>query len=182
LGGKRVLPRRYFDGNKIIEHEAARDCALKEFFESGMVNDSRMKDFSGKLSAGKPNLVQRLDKDDDFYYLVPLVDQNNQTHCLISIDGRYGYMKEARFVSGFEGIYVDPLSPEEILNILGRRLYIESKKRSIPIHRKALCIYPTLVWRPCLESLSPYDPFHMVIVGQHRFYISLVKKVIRFMT
>ena len=39
------------------------------------------------------------------------------------------------------------------------------------MRKEALCLYPTLVWKPCRESLSPYWPFHMFTAGSHRLYI-----------
>ena len=38
---------------------------------------------------------------------------------------------------------------------------------------ESYCLYPTLVWRPCLESLSPFVPFHMVTAGDYRIYVRL---------
>jgi len=28
-----------------------------------------------------------------------------------------------------------------------------------------------LVWKPCMESLSPFFPFHMFTVGAHGIYV-----------
>jgi hypothetical protein len=39
------------------------------------------------------------------------------------------------------------------------------------VRREAFCLYPTLVWKPCRESLSPFWPFHMFTVGSHRIYV-----------
>ena len=43
----------------------------------------------------------------------------------------------------------------------------------LTVRREAYCLYPTLVWRPCRESLSPFVPFHMVTAGSHRVYVRL---------
>ena len=32
-------------------------------------------------------------------------------------------------------------------------------------------VYPTLVWRPCQESRSPYYPFHQIAVGGVTIYV-----------
>jgi hypothetical protein len=42
---------------------------------------------------------------------------------------------------------------------------------------ETLVPYPTLVWEPCLESLSPYYPFRMFIAGVHRLYVRVDGKV-----
>jgi hypothetical protein len=38
--------------------------------------------------------------------------------------------------------------------------------------------YPTLVWKPCLESLSPYYPFRMFIVGTRHLYVRADGRVV----
>ena len=55
---------------------------------------------------------------------------------------------------------------------------IENERFELPLwqgrvraRREAICIHPTFVWRPCLESLSPFYPIRMVTVGDHRLYI-----------
>ena len=45
------------------------------------------------------------------------------------------------------------------------------------VRKEAFCLYPALVWRPCLESLSPFYPFHLVTVGDHRIYIRVDGRV-----
>ena len=42
---------------------------------------------------------------------------------------------------------------------------------------EAYALYPTLVWRPCRESLSPFVPFHLVVTGQHSMFVRLDGRV-----
>jgi len=91
---------------------------------------------------------------------------------LVSIDARFADYKQTSFTTNEESsLSFQPLSREEILRMLGRRVVVG--KEVIPIHPEAICIYPTLVWRPCEESLSPFWPFHMVTIGQYRLYIRI---------
>jgi Acetoacetate decarboxylase (ADC) len=41
----------------------------------------------------------------------------------------------------------------------------------IPLREGAFCVYPTLVWRPCEESRSPFYPFHQITVGGVTIYV-----------
>lgn len=41
----------------------------------------------------------------------------------------------------------------------------------IPVRLEAVCQYPTLVWKPCRESLSPFFPFYMFTIGGERIYV-----------
>lgn len=45
------------------------------------------------------------------------------------------------------------------------------RKGRLKIRKEAYLLYPTLVWRPCRESMSPYVPFFMVTVGDRRIYL-----------
>ena len=54
---------------------------------------------------------------------------------------------------------------------------LPDQRGSLLVRPRAATIYPLLVWKPCVESLSPYYPFHMIIVGDHRLYIRSDGKV-----
>ena len=41
----------------------------------------------------------------------------------------------------------------------------------IPLRDGAFCVSPTLVWRPCQESRSPYYPFYQITVGGVTIYV-----------
>ena len=56
---------------------------------------------------------------------------------------------------------------------LERPIDLGDRAGRLTVRREAYCLYPTLVWRPCRESLSPFVPFHMVTVGDHRIYVRL---------
>ena len=45
------------------------------------------------------------------------------------------------------------------------------RKGRLIVRKEAHGLYPTLVWQPCRESLSPYYPFFMVTVGAQRIYV-----------
>jgi hypothetical protein len=57
--------------------------------------------------------------------------------------------------------------------IAGRRVELPDRLGRLPVRREAICLYPTLVWKPCRESLSPFWPFHMLTIGAHRIYVRI---------
>jgi hypothetical protein len=56
---------------------------------------------------------------------------------------------------------------------VNRRFELPDYAGSILVREEAAGLHPALVWRPCVESLSPYLPFFMVTVGDHRLYVRL---------
>ncbi len=58
-------------------------------------------------------------------------------------------------------------------SIVGKRIDLGDRKGRLLVRKQAVCIYPHLVWQPCLESLSPYYPFYMFTIGGHRLYVRI---------
>lgn len=71
--------------------------------------------------------------------------------------------------------------PESGFTLIGREKAAETLREAaidlsgrvgrIPIREGAFCFYPTLVWRPCWESRSPYYPFYQFTVGSSIIYV-----------
>jgi len=47
----------------------------------------------------------------------------------------------------------------------------------VPVWPESTAIFPTLTWRPCLESLSPYLPFFHIHTGNRQLHLRLDGKV-----
>ena len=54
--------------------------------------------------------------------------------------------------------------------MLGRKIDFGRHGR-LTVRKEAFALYPTLVWKPCRESMSPYVPFFMATVGSRRVYL-----------
>jgi hypothetical protein len=132
---------------------------------------SRSSTWNYALSAsthdGSPTLVQHLDQDDEFYYLVTITKKQGITARLaISGDGT-----ELLEVEGIQEDgtalppYVDPIA---ILDAAARR-------RSAPnsaIFRPALIgRHPVLVWKSCQQSTTRFLPFWLVTIRDRLLYI-----------
>jgi hypothetical protein len=126
---------------------------------------------------GSPALVQRLDRLDDYYWIVPLGE--GERRCAVSIDARIGHYRQMISVpSGAHAGWVNPaeLDKGEIHSSVLRALEAHPPELSeqldgLIVRPEIMCVYPALVWRPCRESLSPFYPFRMVTVGDHRIFI-----------
>lgn len=104
---------------------------------------------SGHAVAGEPLRVERLDVPDQVYYLVPF-RQGPLTSLVVMIDARTGRFLE---VSYLQTPAVYPNVSAEKARPLARDATVDKRDRDA-IERTA----PTLVWRPCEQSQSAFEP------------------------
>jgi hypothetical protein len=120
---------------------------------------------------GEPVLVQRLDLPDTFYYIVP-VGVSGRVPLAVAIDAKNGLYLQSAVHTGLEGNLFTLRSNKDVAkSILGSIVELPNGEGRIPIRPEAVCQFPTLVWKPCKESLSPFYPFHLFTVGSERIYV-----------
>jgi len=119
----------------------------------------------------EPVLVQRLDLPDTFYYIVP-VRQGGRIPLAVAIDAKTGlYLQSAVHTAARESLFSIPSQEEVARSIVGMTVQLPGFGGRIPVRREAVCQFPTLVWRPCRESLSPFFPFSLFTVGSDHIYV-----------
>jgi hypothetical protein len=123
-------------------------------------------------TAGAPLLVQRLDAVDSYYYIVPLADANGGVRAAVSVNARTGDYRQSIMVdAGGPGILTG-LSETKIRALtINKKFDLPNRQGRLFVRPEAFALSPTLVWQPCLESLSPFYPFHLVTVGVYNLYV-----------
>jgi hypothetical protein len=123
-----------------------------------------------RASFETPVLVQRLDLPDTFYYIVPARAGEN-VPLAVAIDAKNGvYLQSAVHAAGGNVITLKSRGAAAEL-VLGSTVELPNRGGRVPVRAEAVCHYPTLVWRPCRESLSPFYPFHLFNIGSERIYV-----------
>jgi hypothetical protein len=118
----------------------AQSAALTAISEHGLAEQEPLKDAVRNATAGEPALVRRLDLEQSFYYLIPLVR-----------DGRVVGVARTDAVHGdFMGVGAVPNGEYHIATAGEIAHQLHGFKLS------------EIVWRPCQESTSPYSPFYRV--------------------
>jgi hypothetical protein len=137
-----------------------------------------------QASPGAGHLVQRLDRDDTFYSLVPFnvtaprskrtrTQRSARTSVVALIDARTGeYLRAARLPSPRSG-FVDLNLAKAEKRVANRNIELGNDRGPFFVRKEAMVGYPHLVWRPCRESPSPFYPFYMFIVGSRRIYVRI---------
>jgi hypothetical protein len=166
-----IGPTRLTDGRQLIAPEealslAARglDAHLRSQQECPLTPSLR------GARAVSAHLVQRLDRQDEFYYLITM-HREGRPSAIVRGDGRYGTFHGAL---SLEGVERSPIIEREAALAAARNAVIDLGDGSgrILLRDGAFSVYPTLVWRPCQESRSPYYPFYQIAVGGVTIYVA----------
>jgi hypothetical protein len=160
-------------GERLLDPEHAAKRAVAGLKEYGLYERGVWRKALQNTRPGEPVLVQRLDRLDSFYYIVPMQASRKRVPVLASVDARFGYYRQA--VALQSGTHLLPQVKREALleRVVGQRFELEDRLGRLLVRKEAWCLYPTLVWRPCRESLSPFYPFHMFTAGAHRLYVRI---------
>ncbi|MEB3361000.1 MAG: hypothetical protein VKI42_02615 [Synechococcaceae cyanobacterium] len=165
------------DGKRLISAKQTLELA------SAALNDYRLQESElgasfreGRL--GRPVLVQRLDRPNDYYYLTPW-EQSDGIMGFLDVDARFGVFKSARAFSHPEReLLIGARSSRGLLEAITRRLNhktfeLPNEQGRFKVFPGTYCIPPVLVWKPCRESWSPHLPFYQIVVGPHVLYVRL---------
>jgi hypothetical protein len=172
--GQQAAPPSRLKGEKLLTPKEAGSRALAGLKSYRLYDRNSWQKTLAKVSPGAPVLVQRLDRLDTFYYIVPMHAGKKAAPALVAVDARFGDYRQALVLrdsraNALAGLSFD--AETALHKVLGRKIELGERQGQLLIRKEAYCLYPTLVWKPCRESLSPYYPFHMVTVGDRRIYV-----------
>ena len=175
-------PERQFDGEELISHRMAAELSRSSLEKIGLLD---RKDWRRALDGTEPGdaiLVQRLDRADSFYWIVPQMRDGLAT-AAVNVDARFGDYMQARALPEPAGPALLGLSDEEVDVSIYRGLHqLPGEEGQLRIRPDLGCISRHWVWRPCRESLSPYYPFKVVSYGSHRLYVRIDGRVFTSLT
>ena len=161
-------------GDVLLTRKAAVESANAGMEQYGLLKRKEWSSILKGTTPGEPMLVQRLDRLDSFYYIVPFETRQKAVAAAASVDARFGnYRQAVALPEGGAGIIKTPSTEAVRELVMDRRLQLEEPLGRIKIRKEAFCLYPTLVWKPCRESLSPFYPFYMFTIGFHRIYVRI---------
>lgn len=168
----------------LISQNAAVAGALKGFEDYGL---SRRPDWAGLLRTPAvprtPILVQRLDamaNGRGFYYLVPIGVSDDNVSVVARVDGVTGrYLEASPFVARGDkkpwGTMVTNWRTESGIRrkLAGRTFERPDYQDAVVADAQGIGVHPAFVWKPCVESRSPFFPFRLVTIGDLRKYVRI---------
>jgi hypothetical protein len=156
----------------LISPSQAQQQAIKGLSAYELDTRQTIQAASHKASTRTPVLVERLDHPNSYYYIVPFGTQGAEIPLAVIVDGHTGIYNESIVgESGTEDVVTLP-DPEDARNkLIGRDIQLPGMLGRLHILKETVSLHPTMVWKPCLESLSPYYPFHLFTSGGHQIYV-----------
>jgi hypothetical protein len=151
----------------LISATAATEAAKRGLQDVRLENNPGAAAARTAGNAGVPLLVTRLDTPKGDYYLVPWQDKRGIV-LVVQVDAWSGVMSGAAVLSTPLPRLV--MSPDEARQAVAARL----SQRVIG--------EPQLVWRPCRESASPFQPLYQVPVAGGEAFVSVDGAVYRSLT
>jgi hypothetical protein len=160
-------------GGKVNLIDEPTASAYTEWWLSagGFYNPEKFRLFIPTLRAGSPLLVQELVGKQDFYYLVPLLGENNKIYAIMNIAA--GNADFSEFTSSTDtknSFAFTPLTDDQITRMVKKKYPSANVKTGISIHK-------TLVWKFCRQSQTEFQPFYMVTIGKRTLFIRFDKKI-----
>jgi hypothetical protein len=125
---------------------------------------------------GEPMLVTRLNFPADHHYIVPMLRDGRPT-LLLTIDAYDGSYRESALAGQDHPASLAAARARLDAMLAEGTVMMEDSREPVPIWRDTTAVFPSLTWRPCLESLSPYLPFLHVNTGNRQLHIRLDGKV-----
>ena len=170
--------------SSIISINVAIAGALKGFDDYGLSKRTDWAPFLGApAKALTPFLVQRLDGTEpgrDYYYLVPVGTSDAAVTAVARVDAVSGqYLEASAFNVQSEkrswGAMMSDLGTESLTRrkIAGRTFERPNYQGGFAADARGVGVHPVFVWKPCVESRSPFYPFRLVTIGEQRRYIRI---------
>lgn len=132
--------------------------------------ESRLKDALHSAEPKSPTLVQRIDRKDDYYFIVTFNIGERETARFI-IDAYSGKLTEASGVTESTKSLQRYVSSQEALDRLFTARAASKMKWEFEFRRELVGLHPVLVWKPCRQSPSPFLPFYQFSVGGSLVYL-----------
>lgn len=154
---------------RVIQPDEIRVRAAKEIKAYGLDTKENIVESLADSTPGKPVLVQRLDRPDEYYYLIPFRKGRAITAMAMmhADDGKLG-----RF-SAYENPRKNYILSQSTMKkkIVGKSIRIKDHKGKLVFREGGFKMSSTLVWKPCMESMSPLYPFHVATIDGKQVYI-----------
>lgn len=174
--------RPEFDGEQLIEPGVAAELSVRALEKAGLTQRDTWRKALDDTELGEPVLVQRLDRPDTFYWIVPRGRGRGAT-AVVNIDARYGTYMQARALPDPEGTALLTLDRKDVDGLILDTLHqLPGREGQLLVRPGLACVSDHWVWRPCRESLSPYYPFKVVNYGANRLYVRADGRVFTHLT
>jgi hypothetical protein len=164
-----------YDGVKILEKTTVLRLAEEAIEDSDTIpNEEVWRSPLRTIKPDQPILVSRLDRQDEHYYIVPLVGKERAATVAMTIDARFGDVQQVTYFPQPEERLVRLPTNKTLMNLVsGKKFELENRAGTLSIREDLVEILNHWFWIPCRESLSPMWPFRLAYYPGHWLYIRI---------
>jgi hypothetical protein len=169
----RPEPEPEFIRRDLLDPRAIVQAASAAVHGERFARHPRWLEAARETTPGAPMLVTRLNFPADHHYIVPMLRGGRPT-LLLLLDATDGGYRESAPVVGDQPD--SPAPAQARLEAMMAQGILETEGgggEPVPVWPSASAVFPGLMWRPCLESLSPYLPFIQLHTGNRQIHIRL---------
>ena len=156
----------------LLKPEEAVKHAFRGLKEYGLAKRASYVSALEHTRADEPLLVQRLDRLDSFYYIVPWKDKSGAIALVIAVDAMTGDYLESAVRSGSTGSIIPHMDAKTARErVVGRVIDLPGKQGRLRVREETTQLCTHFVWKPCRESLSAFWVFHLFTLGRLPIYV-----------
>lgn len=165
-------------GQGILDARLVRQELAGKLKAAGLLTHPLWSKIFDEVRPGDPLLVERLDRPDRHYWIVPTLDEHGRPRAVVGVDGYSADYQQAIAVRNPDASLFAFAEPGKAIGqVVGRRFELPDGGYAV-VEAQELSVHPTLVWRPCRASLSPFYAFRMIVTGAHRLYVRVFDGVV----
>jgi hypothetical protein len=173
---QRPDPAPRFVRREILDPAHLARAALEAVAGSRFARHPRWRDAAKDTTPGAPMLVTRLNFPADHHFVVPMLRQGRAALLLV-LDAYDGSYRESAPIDAGQPFATDHARARLDSMLAEGAIETETGHEPVPVWPGTTAVFPTLTWRPCLESLSPYLPFFHIHTGNRQIHLRLDGKV-----
>lgn len=180
------LPRRrpiqfLADGQQLIKPEQAVEFNQLGIRDYALLENDLVKKALGNANPGRPLVVVRLDRPNEYYHLLPW-ETNDGITAFSKTDARFGLFQSLHLLERPMSSRIYLSKDAALKRLTGRRFELPDHRGELVFFPDAACISPVLVWQPCRESFSPHLPFYQVTIGGNTLFVRIDGEVFTHLT
>lgn len=169
--GPSLARERRFDGDRIIGAEETHRLFAETLEQGTFALDKRWETAFHGAEPGEPIVVQRLDRRNEFYTILP-VASGDGAQAAVAFDARFGDFQQAAIFPEPDRNLSRPITADRALALaVERPLELDRYDGYRHLREETAAVLPVFVWKPCRESLSPFWPFRMVTSAAGTVYV-----------
>jgi hypothetical protein len=167
-------------GRRLVSFESAIDFSRQGLEKYRLLESKQIAAAVQSAQPGKPLIVNRLDKPNTYYHLVPWVSEKGVV-ATTQVDARFGTFQSIHWQEEpkremdllLGSADVEAIGETILKRVAQKQIELPKMRGQLKLFPQESIITPVLVWQPCRESFSPHLPFYQYVQGGNIVYVRI---------